>query len=578
MFGVMEAALDLGKLLEEAFVRHSQGDIDGAMVLYRRVLSADPRDASAHKGLGVALCQTGALGRGTKLLRRACELDPEDAECWTNLANACLATRDVRGCANAARKAIELDPSSAVAQNNLAAALRADHDLDGSFRHAQEAVRLEPGFAQAHLNLGAVYQGAGATREARECFAQASLLDPHETMLSESYLFSLHYDEQVTPEQVFEAHRAWGSTQLAPPRPAKRAAMETVGFVSGDLRGHPVGRFFLPFLRHFSQTHRVVLYSNNSVSDAVTEEFKGLPVEWRDIVGVDAPEAAEAICRDGVDVLFDLSGHTASNRLDVFALRPAPVQVTWLGYSATTGLPAMDWFLGDRFVFLDGSESLATERLARLETAFLVDDWEPSSYAEAERDCVRIGVTNNPAKLSDGFLACVAQILSAAPDAKLCFKYGSVDCDLVRSRVRDAMSAHKVDMSRLEFVGALPPDEHAAFLAQLDFCLDTFPYNGATTTMDALKVGTPVLTLSGRSYCSRMTGSLLHHIGFDDLVTTDRSTFITSAVSLARNPDSITESRRSLADKFAGSVLVDSGKFSAAFAATLADMWANTGP
>lgn len=574
----MDAALDLGTLLAEAFTRHGAGDLDGATALYRQVLSANPRDALAHKGLGVALCQTGALGRGSKLLRRACELDPDDAESWTNLANACLASRDLKGCEEAARRAVDLDPQSAVAHNNLSVALRGRHHLDGAFRHASEAVRLAPGYALAHLNQAVALQGVGAMGEAGAAFREAVRLEPRETALSQSYLFALLYDEGLSPEEVVAAHRHWGSTFPAPPRPPMRGTPETVGFVSGDFRGHPVGRFVLPFITEFCRERRVVLYSNNPSDDSMTERFRSLPVEWRSVVGLGAAEVADQVRRDGVDYLVDLSGHTASNRLDAFALRPAPVQATWLGYSSTTGLPAMDWFIGDHFVFPEGLERLATESLARLDTAFLVDGPLAALPARAGQSGLRIGVTNNPAKLSDSFLNAVGRVLASARDAKVCFKYGTSDSELFRARVRGVMGAAGVDMSRVEFVGALPQDEHEAFLSGLDLCLDSFPYNGATTTMDALRAGTPVLTMAGRSYASRMTGSLLHHAGLGGLVTGSADEYVAKAVDLARSPAGLESARATLRDELAGSVLFDARRFADAFGDVVAATWSATRP
>ncbi|MBS1709604.1 MAG: hypothetical protein JSS65_12900 [Armatimonadetes bacterium] len=572
----MEAALDLGNLLGEAFARHGAGDLDGAMALYRRVLSADPRDAQAHKGLGVALCQSGSVGRGARMLRRACELDPDDAESWANLANACLASRDLGGCRDAAARALLLNPDDPVAHNNMAVALRGLHDLDGSFRHARRAVELASEYAQAHVNLGAAHQSIGAAAEARACFAEAMRLDPAESQKSEAYLFSLHYDESVAPEMVLQAHRDWGAARPAPPRPPMRQEPATFGFVSGDFRQHPVGRFVLPFLEVFAREHRVVLYANNSKDDSVTEQFRALPVEWRPVTGLDAAEAADLVRRDGVDVLFDLSGHTAGNRLDVFAQQPAPMQVTWLGYSATTGLPAMDWFLGDRMVFSDSAEDYATERLARLATAFLVDAPREVPADHRVRDKVRIGVTNNPAKLSDSFLCAVAQVLRRAPGSEVVFKYGSADCEAVKSRIWSALQAHGVDPGRIEVVGALPHDAHVDFLSQLDFCLDSFPYNGATTTMDALQAGTPVLTRFGATYVSRMTGSLLHHLGMPDWAVESTEQFVDRAVSLCANAGELATARTQLREKLPHSSLLDAEKFSQAFHATVMDMWVAT--
>lgn len=546
------------------------------MDVYRRVLSADPRSVAAHKGLGVALCQTGALGRGTRMLRRACELDPTDSEAWTNLANACLASHDLRGCEEASRRAVSLDPGSAVAHNNLSAALRGLHDIDGSFDHASIAVGLAPAFAQAHVNLGAAHQSAGAAREARRCFAEASRLDPGETRNTEAHLFALHYDEAVTPEEVLAAHQAWGAGFPTPPRPPMRQTPETIGFVSGDLRAHPVGRFLMPLLAELAPTRRVVLYSNNPADDAATEAFRALPVEWRDIVGRDSSEAAETIRRDGVDVLFDLSGHTSANRLDVFALRPAPVQVTWLGYSATTGLPTMDWFLGDEHVFPPNSQPYATEGLARLSTAFLVDSPRDPVKRRNLGAHIRIGVTNNPAKLSDSYLSAVAQIVADTEDTIAVFKYGSADCDLVRRRIRSAMEACGVGSERFEVVGALPESEHRAFLVGLDFCVDSFPYNGATTTMDALHAGVPVLTLSGRCYSSRMTGSLLHHVGLNNWITGSVDQLVGTAIALSNDRSALHTARDHISRHLPSSALLDAKAFAAAFERSIADMWAAT--
>lgn len=533
----MGAVLKTESLFDRGFAAHCRGDLGAAARAYVQVLRIAPRHLSTLKAYGVLLFSIGETERGIGMLQRATECAPRDAEAWSNYGNALRAVERHAESAEACRRAVELNPKDGTAHSNLAAALRCLGQLGPSLEHASLAVDHAPHLPESHINLAAGLQNLGETESALSVLLRASNVHASHDGLRQNLLFTSLYSDQLTDEQITGMHAAYGESLSRRPRPSMRSQCRNIGFVSGDFRKHPVGRFILSLLPNIDRSrHRVTLYANQHDSDDVSARLAENADRWRPVFGLSDEAAADQIMADEIDVLIDLSGHSAHNRMGVFALGPCAVQATWLGYSSTTGVPAMDWFIGDPVTNPAGTDHLSTERVARLPHAFLCD--QPALPGEADpHEGLVFASFNNPAKVSPSCLALWAQVLKAHPGSLLKLKYGTFDDPFVRQVFTERLGELGVTADRLEFCGYQSREDHEAFFRGVDACLDTSPYTGATTTVDAMKAGVPVVTLAGRRYSSRMSASLLCASGLQEFVAESPEEFLVVARRIAENPN-----------------------------------------
>lgn len=338
-----------------------------------------------------------------------------------------------------------------------------------------------------------------------------------------------------------------------------------IGYVSADFRWHPVGRFLLPLLEHRNrEAFELFCYSNVKVADATTSQFRQLSDHWRDISRLDTDQAVEHIRDDSIDILIDLSGHTSGNRLPSFARKPAPVQISYLGYAGTTGLTAMDFRLTDAQADPPGmTEHLHSETLIRLPINWCFA--EPSdSPAVMGRDPgpMRFCSFNHLCKVTDEMLRAWGKILHAMPDSQLILKAGGLASAKTRQRLRDRLIAAGVAVDRVSLREPTPGyAEHLRAFSSMDIALDTFPYHGTTTTCEALWMGVPVVTLEGPTHVSRVGVSLLHAVGLPELIARSAEEYAAVAVALATHQHRLGELRQSLRDRMRQSPLMDAKRF-----------------
>ena len=524
--------------------------------IFRDLIAAHPEHGPHYNNLGIVLGDMGRDEEALAVLRRATELTPEDAQAWSNLGNALVATSALDDAADAYRAAIQRAPDLADAYNNLG------HVLKDTLRQA----------------------------EAVEAYRQATRLRPDSPDIASNLVYGLHFLADIDPKAMFEEHRAYAA-RFTPPQPSFPDLIASppdkwplrIGFVSGDLRDHPVGRFMLPLFRHHDrEANEFICFAQWSAAeeDDVTRQLRALADGWHEIISLSDHEAAELIRSQQIDILIDLAGHTAHNRLPIFALKPAPVQATYLGYPNTTGLPTIDFRLTDALADprdADG-EALCTERLIRLpETAWCYEppadapDVAPLPAISAGH--VTFGSFNNLAKVNAALIELWSQVLLAVPGSRLVIKATSLRDPATRSRLQAAFAAHGVESNRIEPIGSVPSAaEHLGLYGRIDIALDTFPYHGTTTTCEALWMGVPVVTLAGRTHASRVGVSLLSNIGLRFLATTDRSQYIAAAASLAADRHRLAELRATLRDRMLRSPLMAAPAFARRFECALRDM------
>ena len=344
-----------------------------------------------------------------------------------------------------------------------------------------------------------------------------------------------------------------------------------IGFVSGDFRSHPVG-YFLESLLIELQDSSIELFAYPSVSkvDAVTSRLKPLFDMWSPLVALNDDEAAQKIHADGIHILIDLSGHTAENRLPVFARKPAPIQVSWLGYFASTGLPEMDYILGDPYVTPTAEGDHFVETIWQLPETYLCFtppdlDLEVAPLPAYTNGFVTFGCFNNLARMTDEIVSVRAAILHAVPDSKLFLKDKQLDHESGRNRVLSRFEALDIEADRLILEGKSPREEYLECYGRVDIALSPFPYGGGTTSVEGLWMGVPVITKKGSHFLSHLGESIAHNSGLSDWIALDEEEYVTKAVAYASNLESLSELRNGIRELILANPLFDVSRFALRF-------------
>jgi protein O-GlcNAc transferase len=512
-----------------------------------------PDFAEAHSNLGLALKDQGKLDEAIAIFREAIRIKPALAEVHFNLGNA----------------------------------LRDRGMVDEAVAACRQATRANPSSAKAHCNLGAALSEQGKFEQAVAAYREAIRLEPDLVEGSSGLLNCMNYSERFLPAALFDAHRDWDERYARRvPWPVAYSNVRSVGrrlmvgYVSPDFRQHSVAHFLEPLLRsHDRNEIEVFCYAEVSWPDAVTQRFKQLADHWVVTVGLPHEALAERILHDGIDILVDLAGHTAKNRLLVFARRPAPIQVTWLGYPATTGLTAIDYRMVDAVTDPEEeADALASETLVRLPGGFLCYGGHDGAPAPGPAPCMATGTVtfgsfNSPPKLSAATLDTWAQVLARLPRARLLLKGKPFADAATRALYLNRLAERGVVPERVELAAWLPDQAHLALYDRIDIALDPFPYNGTTTTCQALWMGVPVVALRGDRHASRVGASLLTQIGLTDLIADSVGAYVETAVALAGNPARLADLRHSLRPRMAASPLCDAAGFARKIEQAYRTMW-----
>jgi predicted O-linked N-acetylglucosamine transferase (SPINDLY family) len=603
---------NLGTLLE------TSGNVDGAVASYQRALERNPNDADTWMNLGNALLRQRRGGDAIAAFRRVVELRPGYAEAWFNLGSVLDATGQLeaaeahfrraaainpeyadawaslglvlwnRGASRDAeaplRRAIDLNPKIAFAHNCLGAIAREKGRLDEAAACFEQALDIEPNRADAWANLGLNVREYAALPEAQSHMRRALSLRP-DPELHSNLLFTLNYDATVDDATLFAEHRAWEGL-YAPPRP--RSTYEgdrdperrlRIGYVSNDFVQHPVG-FMLAaiFPARDREKFEVVCYSGYPSEDAFTERLKAASDLWRRTVAVSDDQLERMIRDDRIDILVDLSGHTAGGRLTVFARRPAPLQVSWLGYFATTGLSTIDYVLMDEHVVPPGAEQWFTEKVVRLPVSrfcYTLPDYapEPAPPPSLTRGYPTFGSFNNLSKVTPEVFKVWSDVLEAAPDSKLVLKWRTLRNEPFRKRIHDTFASHGVDPQRVELRAETPHGQMLAEYGDIDVALDPFPFSGGMTSLEALSMGVPVVTLPGTRTVSRQTHGFVSAMGLERLSCKDPESYVATAVALAKDVEGLKTLRTELRGRIASSALGDGPAFMRNLETTLRELW-----
>jgi len=402
--------------------------------------------------------------------------------------------------------------------------------------------------AKAHAGLGLALERLYQLEEALVSLRKALELDPRAYDARSCLLLNLHYLPDYTRDQIFAEHLAF--SQSLPPAPAATPAPPTegrrlrIGFLSPDFKAHSVAYFIAPLLKGLDSTRfELFLYHDHAKTDWMSEFLRGLVPNWRHVAGMPEGTLETRIRADRLDLLVDLAGHTAFNRLPLYNRRLAPVQATYLGYPNTTGVPAIDYRLSDAIADPEGeSEAFCTERLVRFSSCAWAYTPPPGTPEVQSPPCqqegagISFGCFNNFAKITDKSLAAWGRLLEAVPGSRLLLKNHGLGDPVTQQRIRERFAKVGLPAERVELLGRMDRiEDHLACYHRVDIALDSYPYHGTTTTCEALLMGVPVITLRGDRHASRVSASLLHCVGHPEWVAGSWEQFQEIAVALATN-------------------------------------------
>ncbi len=437
----------------------------------------------------------------------------------------------------------------------------------------ERSVQLEPDNASV-WNLRAIQRAnLGDLAEAERSVLRAQQLDPGDTHPSTNRCLYALYRDDLTASEVLDIHRDWerrhGSQvrPLPPPEAPRKPGRLRIGYVSNDFAAHSVATFLAPVLaRHDRARVEVFCYASVARPDDVTRRLQGCAEHWRDVLPLTDGQAARQVREDDIDLLIDLGGYTAHSRLGIFLHRPARRAATWLGYPASTGLSAMDCRIGDTSADIEGAEAWHSEALLRLPHTFftypgLVKAPDIAELPALRRGHVTFGVPTNLCKVRPATVRRWAEVLARVPGSRLSLLAPGADAPQARAWISAAVADAGTDPSRIDFHAHMAFDDYLRAHAQWDVVLDTWPFNGHTTTCHALWMGTPVVTLAGTMHAGRMGASILHALALDELAPDTPGQFVDAAARLAQDPDRLRSLRATLRDRMRASPMMDAGQF-----------------
>ncbi|MBN1665298.1 MAG: tetratricopeptide repeat protein [Deltaproteobacteria bacterium] len=574
-----EAHNNLGNVL------HDLGRLTEAEASFRRALAIKPDYALAYNSLGGVLKDQGRLTEAEAGYRRALAIKPDYAEAYNNLGNALNDQGRLAEAEAFCRRALAIKPDYAEAYNNLGNALNDQGRFTEAEANYRRALEIRPDNAAAHSNLGNTLKELGRFTEAEASYRRALAIKPDDAVAHSNLLFTLNYNRHDVSNNLKEACRYGqmvaekvGIRFSAWPCKTQPERLK-VGLVSGDLCNHPVGYFLENLLAQINLTRMEwIAYPTDNKADQLTSRIQPYFAAWKSLVGRSDEAAAKLIHADGVHVLLDLSGHTAHNRLPVFAWKPAPVQAAWLGGFATTGMKEMDYIFGDPVVASVEEESHFTEAVWRLPESHIC--FTPPDVALKvgplpawSSNVITFGCFNNLAKMNDDVVALWSRVLQSVSGSRLFLKTKQLSDPALCDAVRRRFAACGIPSDHLILEGHSPRAAALAAYNRVDIALDPFPYPGGTTSVEALWMGVPVITRRGDRFLSHVGESIARNAGLADWIAADDDDYVLKAVIHTSNLERLAALRAGLREQVLASPLFDAARFAGHFERALWGMW-----
>ena len=576
-----EAYGNMGNTLQE------QGKLDEAIEAYNKAISLKPDYAEAYSNMGATLQELGKLDEAIGAYNKAISLKPDYAEAYSNIGVALKEQGKLDEAIEAYNKAISLKPDYAEAYSNLGAILEKFGQLEEAEVMHRKAIMLNPDSAHLHNNLAVTLKNLGRFEQAEASYTKAILLNSKYRRAYTNRNFCLNYSSLWSPLFIFQKHlefeKQFGGLEVRTPLslPVKKQPGDKlrVGYVSGDLNEHSVAYFFEPLLQHHNTNAiETFCYYNDKIIDEITDRLITTTNNWHSIFGVSDTDVVNLIKNDKIDILVDLSGHTGKNRLLVFAQKPAPIQVTWLGYPNTTGLSAIDYRLTDIIADPVGeADDLHSETLVRLPNGFQCYKGDQTVIADVNlpqksNGYITFGSFNNLSKVSPEIIKLWSKILQSVPNSQLILKGSHLNHDT--TRYIKLFNKEGISENQIKLYGRLPNKiDHLKLYNSIDIGLDPFHYNGATTTCEALWMGVPVITLLGDRHVGRVGASILTNVGLTDFIAQDIDDYVELAIKMAGNIEYLEKTRQGLRERMESSPLCNGKSFACNIENAYQDMW-----
>lgn len=577
------ACINLGALLSGKKLYREAAEV------YRRALELNPDSPVGYNNLGNALTEMGLYDEAIRNYRAAIDRLPDFADAWGNMGVAFHGVRKFDQAVECFNEAIRLRPEHPATLTNLGGALHEMGFFDEALENYNKSLALQPDSASVLSNIGMLLKDRGRMEEALVYCRKALDLEPNNLQYRGSMLFIMNYLAQISSGQLLEEARKFDVIAREKVQPFvfwenSRDKNRTlrIGLVSGDMMSHPVGFFLEGVMQALAHGHsydlQFVAYPTRSLEDEVTARIRACCVAWRPVKGVRDEDFAKLVRDDKIDILIDLSGYSGHHRLPAFAWKPAPIQVTWLGYFATTGLSAMDYLIADPWTLPEGEEPFFSETIWRLPETRLCftaprERVAVSALPAEVNGYITFGCFNHLTKVNNQVIALWARILEAVPGSRLFLKATQLREPETRRSLLARFAMCGISSERLILEGATPRAEYLAAYHRVDIALDPFPYTGGTTTAETLWMGVPVLTLAGAHFLARQGVGLLMNAGLPEWVATDQADYFSKAVAHAGDVPALASLRRSLRAQVVASPVFDAHRFAGHFSSALRQMW-----
>jgi predicted O-linked N-acetylglucosamine transferase (SPINDLY family) len=610
-------------LLGDIFLE--QNRLDEAFACYQQAVTFNPNLVMVHYNLGIILMRQGTPAEAAKSYQRAIELNPNFAEAYNNLGSVFKSQNQLTQATSSYRRAIELNPNFAEAYNNLGNVFKSQNQLTEAVACYQRAVAVNPNLVEAHNNLGVVFTEQNQLSEAQVCFQRILTLTLNSNLIGETYanlglvlmekgmiqmaiehlkralqlkptetnfhtvlLWTLNYSTDHSPTTIFLEHQQFNEQYAKPlaitlkPHLNNRQVQRRlkIGYVSPDFRQHSVAFFIEPILAHHNhQEFEIYCYYNHTHIDEVTHRLQPYSDHWRECALQSDEELANLIRQEPIDILVDLAGHTGNNRLLVFARKPAPVQVTYLGYPNTTGLTAIDYRLSDHYIDTVGvNEQFTAELPIKLPTGFYC--YQPHENSPVvnnlpafDKGYITFSSFNHYAKVSSPILEVWAEILCTLPSARLVVQTKNLKDTGTRQSFLERLTRLGVTEEQVIITDFMPSPKYLETYHQIDLAFDTYPFNGGTTTCEALWMGVPVVTLVGTRPVSRLGLSILSILGLTELIAATKTEYVNICLKLANNLEYLQHLRATLRQRMQASPLMDAPSFTRQLETLYRELW-----
>lgn len=578
---------EIQDMVMQALAFHRVGDLENAKTLYEKVLKLQPNHAEVLNNYGLLKFNLGEIKTALEMLKKSALSKKDEPNYFYNLGTTLREIGEFMEAIKWLEEVLKLESRHLHALINLSVCNYDIGRYDLAETYAKKALEVDPTNIMANNNLAMAYREFSRIKDAKAVYKEMLKIASNHTVRS-NYLFNLHYDYDEKSENIFMEHKEWARlyaeqlySQILPFNNIKDPNKQLrVGFVSADFRRHPIGYFIEYIFKNYNkQKFKFYGYCNTKIVDDLSNILKQSVDEWRVVYALDDANLAQLIRADNIDILIDLSGHTAGNRLLTFARKPAPIQASWIGYFNTTGLSSIDYYISDNFHIPKSQEKYFIEKIYRLPDCYLC--YSPPSYMPEMLDEppsvitkeITFGCFNHPAKINDDVIEVWARILNQLPNAKLFLKVKIPNKNIIEDEFKRRFVRFGVNPEKIEICGWSPHKQMLKEYNKIDIALDPFPYPGGLTSCETLWMSIPIITLCGELPVSRQTALFLNIIGAEELIAYDKDSYVEKAVNLAKDSGRLSHYRKNIRKMMENSPLVDAKAFSINLEKALLSMW-----